>query len=130
MKKLLSLTILVFAGAFLLAGCGSKLPDGMDEETVLTAAHTVIESLEQKDYDAVVETMDDNLKQALPAEKLAEVWEPIAEQAGAFSGYEKEAVTEKKGWGVAVVVARYEKSAVQFTLSFDSEMHLGGLYLK
>lgn len=130
MKKAFSIFVLCIFCMGALSGCGSKLPEGMDKETILASAHTVIEALDNKDYAVAVDMMDETMAEALPADRLAEVWEPIAEKAGAFVEYSKEAVTGKDGWGVAVVVAKYEFGSVQFTLSFDGDMQLGGLYLK
>ena len=131
MKKLFSFLLVCVFGTALLTGCGAgKLPDGMEKDALLAAGHAVIEALDAGEYDLVVEGMDDTMKAALPADKLAEAWEPVAEKVGAFTAYSDEAVTGKDGWGVAVIAAKYESGSVQFTLSFDSEMRLGGLYMK
>lgn len=129
-KRILSLAccaVLVLA----LVGCaGAKLPEGMDADTVRTAAETVVTQLSAQDYDSIVAGMDETMAGAVTADKLAEVWQPYADKLGNFTEFKKETITEKDGYAVAVLLAAYENGSVQFTLSYDTAMLLSGFYLK
>ena len=129
MKKLFCLLLCSLLCAGLLAGCGG-LSDNYDEEEVVSLAHAVVENLNAKDYDAVVAGMSDEMKEALPADKLAEVWAPVAEQLGAFDSFAKDSTAEKDGLAVVIVTAKYENAGLTYTLTFDTELRLCGLYMK
>ena len=129
MKKLFCLLLCSLLCTGLLAGCGG-LSDKYDEEEVIAQAHAVIESLNAKDYDTVAATMNGEMKEVLPADKLAEVWEPIAGQLGAFDSFTRDAVAEKDGLAVVVVTSKYENGNLTYTISLDTGLQLCGLYMK
>lgn len=130
MKK----TICVLMAAFmlmLLAACGSaKLPEGVTEDDVTTAAKNTVDYLNAKDYDSLVATMDDEMQEALPSDKLAEAWEPFYGTLGEFDSITKTTVGAQKGYAVAVVSAKYKNKTATLTLSYDSEMKLAGMFFK
>ena len=73
----------------------------------------------------------DELKKALTAEKLKEVWQGIN---GTLGQYEeivtKVAFTEKDGNATVIAIAKYTENKVQFTVSFNESMELIGIYIK
>ncbi len=129
MKRLLFgiLTLVLCLG---LAGCGASLPDGMDEESVQQAAETTISQLVNEEYDALTDSMDDTMKEAISAEEWPEIWQPLAQQLGAFVEVEKHTIVGKDGMAVDVAQAAFENGKLTFTLSYDSSYRLAGLYMK
>ena len=129
MKRLLFgiLTLVLCLG---LAGCGASLPDGMDEESVQQAAETTISQLVNEEYDALTDSMDDTMKEAISAEEWPEIWQPLAQQLGAFVKVEKHTIVGKDGMAVDVAQAAFENGKLTFTLSYDSSYRLAGLYMK
>ena len=129
MKRLLFgiLTLVLCLG---LAGCGASLPDGMDEESVQQAAETTINQLVNEEYDALTDSMDDTMKEAISAEEWPEIWQPLAQQLGAFVEVEKHTIVGKDGMAVDVAQAAFENGKLTFTLSYDSSYRLAGLYMK
>ena len=129
MKRLLFgiLTLVLCLG---LAGCGASLPDGMDEESVQQAAETTISQLVNEEYDALTDSMDDTMKEAISAEEWPEIWQPLAQQLGAFVEVEKHTIVGKDGMAVDVAQAIFENGKLTFTLSYDSSYRLAGLYMK
>ena len=129
MKRLLFgiLTLVLCLG---LAGCGASLPDGMDEESVQQAAETTISQLVNEEYDALTDSMDDTMKEAISAEEWPEIWQPLAQQLGVFVEVEKHTIVGKDGMAVDVAQAAFENGKLTFTLSYDSSYRLAGLYMK
>ena len=129
MKRLLFgiLTLVLCLG---LAGCGASLPDGMDEESVQQAAETTISQLVNEEYDALTDSLDDTMKEAISAEEWPEIWQPLAQQLGAFVEVEKHTIVGKDGMAVDVAQAAFENGKLTFTLSYDSSYRLAGLYMK
>ncbi len=129
MKKLIALTAF-FCLAFTLTACAAKLPEGMTEEAVTSASQETVAQLSDGSYDALIETMTEEMKSALTKEKLIEVWEPVQKEAGAFKSIKKTTVGSKSGYAVAVVNTEYENKTIIFTLSYTADMKLGGLFFK
>ena len=129
MKRLL-FGILTLVLCLWLAGCGASLPDGMDEESVQQAAETTISQLVNEEYDALTDSMDDTMKEAISAEEWPEIWQPLAQQLGAFVEVEKHTIVGKDGMAVDVAQAAFENGKLTFTLSYDSSYRLAGLYMK
>ena len=113
-----------------LAACGASLPEGMDEEQVKQAAETTIAQLVDEDYAALTDSMDETMKAAISAEEWPDVWQPVAEQLGAFVEVEKHTVVGKDGMAVDVVQAAFENGNLTFTLSYDTAYQLAGLCMK
>lgn len=131
--------ICMFMLAFLLSGCANsqKLSEKFDEKQVKAAAEEVIEALNSKEVDTLVEEKwSAVMKSALDAESVKTQILPIMEELGEFEEFDKEAVTGGKDpdteqeFAVAVIKAKYEKRKAQFTISFDEDMKVGGFYIK
>ena len=125
--------------AVMLAGCAGsqKLSDKFDEEEVKEAAREVIEILNDKDVDTLVdEKWNSMMKSMAGKEMMTDQVLPVVEDPGAFEEFDKEAVTGSKDkdteqeFAVAVVKVKYEKRKAQFTISFDEDMKVGGFYIK
>lgn len=136
LQKWVAMALAMAASAFLLAGCsGTKLSDAFDEEEVKAAAQKAIDHLIAGEYEECMELMSEEMQAAISAEVLASNMETIAEQKGAFQEYKSCSVVGQKDKGgteyaAAVAVAAFEKGNVTFTVSFDKEMKMIGLWMK
>ena len=65
MKKLL----LVFCVLLGLTGCGQVLDESFDKETLKQETIAIVENLNDENYDAIVTTVNDDLKDILSASK-------------------------------------------------------------
>lgn len=130
MKKIVSVLCAALCLALLLAACGAKVPEGMEEEKVKTAAETTVKQLDARDYEALMATMDDTMKAAATAEEWAATWQPVADQLGAFVEIEKHSLVAKDGYAVDVAQAKFENGSLTFTLSYNTDYQLGGLFMK
>ena len=125
--KILSMMVCIF----MMVGCSAgKLSDKYNEEDLKVEAEKVIKNLNDKNYDTILEGSSDELKNALPDNKLKETWEGFSENIGDYDSISKMTFAEKNGYGVAIVSAKYTNKKVTFTLSFNSEMKLSGIYMK
>lgn len=130
MKKLINviLTVLCFT---LLAGCGTgKLSEKYSEEVLKSEAEGIIEDFNNNEYAEIIDKGDDNLQSQLTADQLKGVWEQVSPKLGAYEGVSKIVFAEKDGIATVVALAKYENSKIQFTISFNEEMKLVGIYLK
>ena len=130
MKKFIK-SLVIMLCLFMVTGCSAgKLSDAYNEDEVKAAAEDVIDKLNDKNYEGILENSSEELKNSLPDNKLQETWESFSKDIGAFDSISKETLAEKNGYAVAIVNAKYENKKVTFTLSFNKEMKLSGIYMK
>lgn len=130
MKKIIRVLSLMVC-IFMLAGCSAgKLSDKYNEEDLKNAAEEVITNLNDKNYDDIFEGSSEELKNDLPDNKLKEAWEGFSENIGDYDSISKMTFAEKNGYAVAIVNVKYTNKKVTFTLSFNSDMRLSGIYMK
>lgn len=136
MKRKIGVTLVFLAvAAALLAGCaGAKLAEGFDREAVTGQAKRTVDLLNARDYEGVAGTMDATMSAALPADKLRDGLDPRLTELGEFEQYDGVTVygqsSNGSDYAVAVVTAKYKNGTAVYTISFDKEMKLAGLYMK
>lgn len=121
-----------------LAGCQStKLSEDFDETEVKAKAELVIEKLNAGEYDNLKEEeFSEQMKLAMAGDEVKEAIEKIVEEKGTFHSFEKGSVLGSKDkdtdeeFATAVVLAKYEKGKIQYTISFNKDMKVSGFYLK
>jgi dienelactone hydrolase len=81
-------------------------------------------------FDLVIAISDEAMKNALPGNKLEEIWNSVLNQTGAF---QKNLGTKAERSGQYIVVyslLSFEKTALTLRLVFDEERHLAGLSVR
>lgn len=135
-KVIMAIT-LVLALSLSLFGCSAKpLPEGFDSDEVGTAAEEIVGLATMGDFESIIGYMRDDLKDSITADQLKEGWASIYEKAGAFVSISKTALSgasddaSGEEYAVAQVLVKHEGANLVYTLSFDKDMMLIGLYLK
>ena len=126
---LLALTLLL---SLALSGCGSKLPDGMDEDEVVDAGLKVMAKLVDGSYDAVYDMLREDARGQTSAAAIEKMMD---DATGGLDAYKKvtdsmaTGVTKKdmEPHGIAVLRAKYGSKVVIFRIAFDTDMELIGL---
>lgn len=135
MKKTAVLVlVLVLIVSFAACG-GKKTSDAFDDSVVKEKAENVISFLNSRDYASVEYMVRDDVKEKLSAQVLTDALDPILDQAGDFKEFASEAVTGSKGsdseeYAIAVIKAVYEKQTFIYTITFDRDYKVAGLYIK
>ena len=112
----------------LLAACGNKV----DEETegkYIDKAEEVVHFLNEGEFDKIVEQLNEDMKAKLTEEQLAEIT-PILEESGSYKGIKKQSVQEKDGIIVVVLVGEYSEEDRIYTVSYDAEERIAGLFVQ
>ena len=132
-SRFLSLVLLVVFSAALLAGCGSKLPEGYDEDELKASAEVVINLLNQRDSVGLNEMMTEDMKAGLTEEVQAQIF-AFLDESGTMKEISSMGVSgsEENGITFAVVIAKvaYENRDITYTIGFDPDRKLAGLYLQ
>lgn len=104
------------------------------EDTVKAQAEYMVQLLNEENYEALQENASADLKKALTAEFIGTAKAHISDDWGTFISFgnfymsEVEQMSQK--YAVVQINASYENSSVTYTLSFDTDMKLAGLYMK
>jgi len=120
---------MIISAMLLLAACGGKKVDDETARTYIDQAEQVVSLLNEGDTESVRGMLDDNMKAALTDAQLQEVV-GIIEDSGAFEKVDKSSVEEQDSLYVTVLGVKYSKSTRIFTISFDSQQKVAGLFIK
>ncbi len=128
-------TLLVFS--ITLSACAStKLADIYDEKIVTERAKEIIEMINSQDYVRVNAEVRDDLQDQLTSSDLKDVIGAKLAEVGSFVEYQSittlgnQSKTSGEDYAIVVLVGKYEKSNVVYTISMDSNLDIVGLYLK
>lgn len=112
----------------------AELGDDLSQEAVTASVENVVVMLNQNDFDGLQELAVDELKSKLTQETLDEVRKGISEDWGEMQSIGKVYMQGVKQKGKVIVVTQvdavYENVSVVYTISFDEDLRLGGLYMR
>lgn len=112
----------------------AALGNDLSQEAVTASVENVIVMLNQNDFDGLQELAVDELKSKLTQETLDEVRKGISEDWGEMQSIGKVYMQGVKQKGKVIVVTQvdavYENISVVYTISFDEDLRLGGLYMR
>ncbi len=109
--------------------------DGRFQEQEITARLSeVVQMLNENDYASLREQCIPVMERVLTEETFKPIKEQISKDWGAFQSlgkpYMAEMTQQGKVFAVVQVSAIYENISVTFTITFDSDMRLAGLYMR
>ncbi len=112
----------------------AALGDDLSQEAVTASVENVVIMLNQNDFDGLQELAVDELKSKLTQETMDEVRKGISEDWGEMQSIGKVYMQGLKQKGKVMVVTQvdavYENVSVVYTISFDEDLRLGGLYMR
>jgi len=136
MKKVCSLILATLLVMSLSACSSAKLSDDYSEEKVIARAKEVVEVINTLDYSAMNAELRDDLEESLTAEDLEKAWGTSLSKASTFVEYKTVATAGKKSkstgedYATVVLVCKYEKSSLTYTIVMDKNMDIVGMYMK
>jgi len=135
--KLIRILFILLVFSITLSACAStKLADIYDEKIVTERAKEIIEMINSQDYDRVNAEVRDDLQDQLTSSDLKDVIGAKLAEVGSFVEYQSittlgnQSKTSGEDYAIVVLVGKYEKSNVVYTISMDSNLDIVGLYLK
>lgn len=131
-KKLAALAVGL---ALLLAACrGAPLPEGMEEDRLLSAGREVLAALVSGDYETVCGMLRPDVAAEVSEEELRSLMLRQLDGAGVYKQIESRMATGQSSggedYGVAVFYCEYSKKDVLVRLAFDPDYALIGLEIK
>lgn len=106
-----------------------------DKDAVISQAETVIGLIDKNEYDTIKnQYADAKMTKVFKETTIADAKEQLGEDLGEFQSFTSVYTAEVKQLGkhfaVVQITALYEKRSVEYTISFDVDMKLAGLYMK
>lgn len=124
--------LLAIALVVLFTGSGRRvLPSQYEEQEVKERAKAAVDELCRGEYGAVAEMFGDEMK-SLSAEALRESMSRMSEQTGELQEYESIVVMGyQQGeavYAMAVVTGKCERGSAVYTITFNEDLEIIGLY--
>lgn len=116
--------------SLLLAGLAAPLAVRQRSPQVsVETARTILGELAAKQFDKVEAWFDDRMRAALPAERLAQVWNGLEAQVGPFSEI-RGVVVAGSGSRTVTLVCHFERADLDALLTFNENGQLAGLHFR
>lgn len=122
-RILISLFVIV-----ILVSCGNTV-DSEKTELYSNKAEEAIQLLNSGERDKLKEQFDDEMKEAMTDDNFAIVEDAIKE-AGNFEKIEKSSVSQKNEVYSTVTIAKYSNKKRVFTINYNGDEQIVGLFIK
>lgn len=130
MKKVMSICLCIGL-LFVMSGCSKEETPAVsyDEAKILEMGETVINKMNEEDYQAVIDMGNQKLKDMLTAEQLKSGMDMYVLPLGAFKENETHEIATQDDYIVIGFISVYEKGKIQYTISFDQNDAMAGIRL-
>jgi hypothetical protein len=98
------------------------------EERLKSRARSLLERLDEGQYEAAVEPFDDAMRKAMPADKLKATYESLGASLGKRLGVDEARVAEGGGYTGVIWRVRFERASIDARVVFDKEGKVAGLF--
>jgi len=88
----------------------------------------VINSFQKNEFSKIIETFDQNMKAALPSEKLKLVWDDLNSKCGKFQKMGEITVGKIQTYDVTYTLCHFENMKLKIKLVFDKDNKIAGLF--
>ena len=120
--------LLLMAGIYI--GCKYGADSSIDKEEYIIRAKNFVRRINRRDYEDCRLAFDDTLQSTMPTEKLGQTFDPILETLGEFKRFRGTGISKRDSGIYALVKCEYEKGPASFTIIFDEEGAVSGIYVK
>jgi hypothetical protein len=87
-----------------------------------------INLLAKDNFDKAVDTFDDTMKAALPADKLKEAWNSMCAQMGSFKKQLDIRNEKEMGFNVIYITCKFQKDSCDAKIAYNSQNQISGLF--
>ncbi len=133
---IVGILVLLGAGVFWILPKSYELEKSgiFQEAVVLEQTEEIIALLDMEDYAALGDYADEKMQSYIQGNSIAEAkaifGEELGENQGITSSYMAEVRQSGKRYAMIQATVQYENRSVTYTISYDEDMRLAGLYMK
>jgi dienelactone hydrolase len=98
-------------------------------QDVESLAKSLTQQLAARQFDPIVAHFDETMTSAMPSAKLAEFWDGLVGQVGAFQSIAETRTQPVQGYQVVLVTSKFEKTALNVKWVFDSKGRVAGFFV-
>jgi hypothetical protein len=88
----------------------------------------VINSFQKNEFSKIVESFDETMKTALPAEKLKLVWDDLNTKCGKFQKMSDITVDKIQNYDVTYVLCHFENMNLKMKTVFNGKNQIAGMF--
>jgi hypothetical protein len=98
------------------------------ESKNIAISKSVITSFQKNEYTKIVQSFDETMKTALPAEKLKLVWDDLNNKCGKYQKFSE--ITEGKipNYDIVYILCHFEKINLKMKTVFNDKNQIAGLF--
>lgn len=122
---IISLMVIVVS----LSACGGSKVSEEEAKAYKQEASVIINELMVHNYEDILTNLNDEMKENLTEEALKEI-EPLLKESGEFKKIGKQTVVFKNDNYTTVSEVSYSKEKRIFTISFNEQEEISGLFVK
>ncbi len=126
----MSLAVLIGQG-WIGAPASARRPDAapaQEPQGPRERARALVAALSEERFEDATRDFDERMRGALPAKRLAEVWQTLRAQAGRLERIEGDRIEDAPPYRVVVVQASFEKAPLDIRVTVDAENRVAGLF--
>ncbi|HEY6515928.1 MAG TPA: DUF3887 domain-containing protein [Steroidobacteraceae bacterium] len=98
------------------------------KESLVPKAISFVQTLAKGDFKAAEADFTDQMKQAAPPAKLAELWQGLISQVGPFRNTGDSKTVVQNGFTTVVVKTDFQSRALGIAVTFDSAQRIAGMH--
>ena len=126
MKRYIHLSV-IFLIAFLFMSCNGN-GSGKKAGDYTPLAEQFVQILVNEEYEKAVLSFDATMKDALPVDKLENVWQNLISQVGHYKKQVGVRQTSEQGFDIVYLTCEFEKASVDIKVVFSDAKEITGLW--
>ena len=113
--------------AYLFVACGQPAQETSTID-LTNQARDFVDLLVQGNYGRVVDRFDGKMQEALPEEKIEEMWTALQDKFGRFQKQVGVRQTREHGFECVYVTCSFDRKNIEIKVVYDNEQKVAGLW--
>ncbi len=125
--RIISYLLVVALGGFFAAPIVTAAPQAVPPQEPEALARMFVEEMAAGKFEQAAARFDDTVGKLMPAAKLAETWQAVQGQAGAFQKITGTTRSDAQGYRIVLVTCQFAATPLNVRVVFDAALRIAGL---